>query len=255
MTRVPITSPLAVLTTRTTQEHLMTTHSPTDLKPGDIAEHPKKGRGIVVALGEDADGSPLTAIGYLDTSGRYRDTYGLTGWERIETIRPGHVQVRVNDLDLSRWEGVFEEGGWNHATRVAVRAANAITAQPSESTPPADEQVAGEKPTSATVTLFCPDCGEPITDTAMVVVNREGDRYLGFCTDADGAHTCPPAQPDEPTEPGIHVSVCDMRLVSLMQNPTGGRLFADVKSGHIYDWGELTERGTVTLGWDDGEQP
>ena len=222
----------------------------TDLKPGDFAEHPEKGRGIVVALGEDADGSPLTAIGYLDTSGRYRDTYGLTGWERIETIRPGHVQVRVNDLDLSRWEGVFEGGGWNHATRVAIRAANAITAQPSESTPPADEQVADEKPTSATVTLFCPDCGKPITDTAMVVVNREGDRYLGFCTDADGAHTCPPAQPDEPTEFGARIVVTDDLSGKAERWCRQHDEYWASENGALMTWAYLTQRGAVTLGWE-----
>ena len=241
MTRVPITSPLAVLTTRTTQEHIMNTHSPAHLKPGDFVQHPEMGHGLVRRRFARND----VGIMYTDQDRDGIDTFtvDLTGWERVETVRPGHVQVRVNDLDLSRWEGVAEKE-WYNATRVAIRAANAIAAQRAESTPDADE-----KPTSATVTLYCPDCGEPITDTAMVVVNREGDRYLGFCTDADGAHTCPPAQPDEPTEPGTRVSVCEMRLVSLVQNSAGKRFFADVKSGRTYYWGDLTQLGTVTIGW------
>ena len=162
----------------------------TDLKPGDIVQHPEHGYGVVL---KNFPGVPTI---YFAGEHGYDTTRRFTGWERAESM------------------------------------------------PPADE-----KPTSATVTLYCSDCGGAIADIAMIEVNREGDRYLDFCSEE--AHTCPPAQPDEPTEPGIHVSVCDMRLVSLMQNPTGGRLFADVKSGHIYDWDDLTERGTVTIGWDE----
>ena len=258
----------------------------TDLKPGDLVQHPEKGRGIVVALGEDADGSPLTAIGYLDTSGRYRDTYGLTGWERVETIRPGHVQVRVNDLDLGRWEGVFEGGGWNHATRVAIRAANALAAQRAESTPPADEPEIvgdgcacwvtpehtwttygsavepgsqseynprcpkhGEKPTSATITLYCPDCGEAITNTAMVEVNREGERYLDFCN--VNVHTCPPAQPDEPTLFGARIVVTDDLSGKAERWCRQHDEYWANEDSELMTWAYLCQRGTVTIGWDE----
>lgn len=266
----------------------MTTHSTTDLKPSDIVQHPEKGIGLVHRRFARNDVGAVYAD--KDRDGITSYTNDLTGWERVETVRPGHVQVRVNDLDLGRWEGVFEGGGWNHATRVAIRAANAITAQRAESTPPADEQEVvgdgcecwvtpeymwttygsavepgsqvennprcpkhGEKPTNATVTLPCPDCGEPITNTAMVEANREGERYLDFCN--VNVHTCPPAQPDEPTEFGARVTVT---------LPDGtrekwcrlGKHHPAPWLGETYDvpgeaWSLLCRRGTVTIGWDE----
>ena len=117
-----------------------------------------------------------------------------------------------------------------------------------ESAPPADE-----KPTNATVTLPCPDCGEPITNTAMVEVNREGERYLDFCN--VNVHTCPPAQPDEPTEFGARVTVT---------LPDGtrekwcrlGKHHPAPWLGETYEvpgeeWRLLCGRGTVTIGWDE----
>ena len=117
-----------------------------------------------------------------------------------------------------------------------------------ESAPPADE-----KPTNATVTLPCPDCGEPITNTAMVEVNREGERYLDFCN--VNVHTCPPAQPDEPTEFGARVTVT---------LPDGtrekwcrlGKHHPAPWLGETYEvpgeaWSLLCGRGTVTIGWDE----
>ena len=70
---------------------------------------------------------------------------------------------------------------------------------------------------------------------------------------ADGAHTCPPAQPDEPTEFGARVTVTLpegtpekwLRVVSgddwPWRNSDGGRHF----------WAYLIESGTVTIGWDE----
>ena len=370
MTRVPITSPLAVLTTRTTQEHLMTTHDTTDLKSGDIVQHPEKGPGIVYTS------TPMRVM-HRSAFGRLSSS-NLAGWERVETVRPGHVQVRVDDLDLSRWPTDEKPGDFTdeivvvraakaQADQRAHRAAKDLDAQRAESTPPADEQeivgdgcecwvtpehmwttygsavepgsqvennprcpkhgeahtdpantatvadpgapklipgqryrdkqgdvwevyadglmvekpecggiglccsfdhvmkkwgpltlIADEQPTTATVTLPCPDCGEAITREVRPVrmgYSRTPKWSLEFLRSpgavGERSHACPPVQPDEPTEPGIRVAVCDMRLVSLMQNPTGGRLFADVKSGHIYDWDYLTERGAVTIGWDE----
>ncbi|WP_140441093.1 hypothetical protein, partial [Salmonella enterica] len=98
--------------------------------------------------------------------------YDLTGWERVETVRPGHVQVRVDDLDLSHWLNKPDDDNiWGESAHVAIRAANAIAAQRAESTPPADEQNAtiadespamtgktgDEQPAITTVTLPCPD--------------------------------------------------------------------------------------------------
>ena len=96
-----------------------------------------------------------------------------------------------------------------------------------------------EKPTSATVTLYCPDCGGAITHTLTWVT-------LDF-------HTCPPVQPDEPTEFGARV------VVTL---PDGtrekwcrlGKHRSAPWLGETYDvpgeeWGLLCKRGTVTIGW------
>ena len=128
-----------------------------------------------------------------------------------------------------------------------------------ESAPPADE-----KPTNATVTLPCPDCGEPITNTAMVEVNREGDRYLDFCN--VNVHTCPPAQPDEPTEFGAKATVAQAdghieRWLNMHAPPQGRRgwLTWDARDtagstpgqSKWADWSEIIQRGTVTLGWDE----
>lgn len=213
----------------------------TDLKPGDLVQHAEFGPGLVGG-GEQ--------ILYLARDGFVYATFDPTGWERAETVRPGHVQVRVDDLDLSHWLNKPDDDNiWGESARVAIRAANAIAAQRAESTPPAVE-----KPTSATVTLYCPDCGEAIRDTAMVVVNRGGGRYLGFCT-ADAAHTCPPAQPDEPTEFGARVTVT---------LPDGtrekwcrlGKHHPAPWLGETYEvpgeaWSLLCGRGTVTIGWDE----
>ena len=211
----------------------------TDLKPGDIVQHPEWGPGLV------GGGKQIL---YLARDGFVYAAFDPDGWERVETVRPGHVQVRVDDLDLSRWEGVFEGGGWNHATRVAIRAANAMTAQPAESTPPADEQVADEQPANATVTLPCPDCGEPITNTAMVEVNREGERYLDFCN--VNVHTCPPAQPDEPTLFGARIVVTDDLSGKAERWCRQHDEYWASENGALMTWAYLTQRGAVTLGWE-----
>ena len=220
--------------------------------------------------------------------------------QRPELVRPGHVQVRVDDLDpqtLSEWS---QYAGCNLVETALLRVGCASiarqagqgdpTAQRAESTPPADEpeivgdgcecwvtpehtwttygsavepgsQVEynprcpkhGEKPTSATVTLPCPDCGEAVTDTATVGIEDEGGYYLTFANSE--THTCPPAQPDEPTEFGARVSVT---------LPDGtrekwcrlGKHHPAPWLGEAYDvpgeaWSLLCGRGTVTIGWDE----
>ena len=292
---IPITSPLAVLTTRTTQEHLMTTHSTTDLKPGDIVQHPEHGYGVVL---KNFPGVPT--IYFAGKHGYENTTRGFTGWERVETVRPGHVQVRVDDLDpqtLSEWS---QYAGCNLVETALLRVGCASiarqagqgdpTAQRAESTPPADEpeivgdgcecwvtpehmwtthygavepgsQVEknprcpkhGDKPTSATVTLYCPDCGGEIARTALVWKVSQRERTLAWA--ARESHTCPPAQPDEPTEFGARVTVT---------LPDGtrekwcrlGKHHPAPWLGETYEvpgeaWSLLCRRGTVTLGWDE----
>ena len=265
----------------------------TDLKPGDIVQHPEHGYGVVL---KNFPGVPT--IYFAGKHGYENTTRGFTGWERVETVRPGHVQVRIDDLELGpsvyETEGEFVSSVMRDFPeysegdlRLIYRA---LVAQRAESTPPADEQEIvgdgcecwvtpehmwttygsavepgsqvepnprcpkhGEKPTSATVTLPCPDCGEPITNTAMVEVNREGERYLDFCN--VNVHTCPPAQPDEPTEFGARVTVT---------LPDGtrekwcrlGKHHPAPWLGETYEvpgeaWSLLCGRGTVTLGWDE----
>ena len=108
----------------------------TDLKPGDFVKHDEKGVGVVaMSLSQEL------CVYYVQREGYMCITGDFTGWGRVETVRPGHVQIRVDDLDLSGWEGGHE---WKYSeydnTRVAIRVAKAIAAQRTESTPPADEQ-------------------------------------------------------------------------------------------------------------------
>lgn len=188
---------------------------------------------------------------------------------RAEIVRPGHVQVRVDDLDLGtdvhhteddfvtsvglEWPEYREDD-----RRLIYRA---IAAQRAESTPPADETPSNdEKPTSATVTLFCPveGCGEPVeVGVHLWALKNIRDCYVTSecgghrCKPAQpDEHTCKPLQPDEPTEFGARVTVT---------RPNGtrekwccqydGYCWAD-ENGLLRSWDELTQRGTVTLGWD-----
>lgn len=119
--------------------------------------------------------------------------------------------------------------------------------------PPADE-----KPTSATVTLFCPECGEA-ENVTVVMLGRQSNGERWFDLREFHAHTCPPAQPDEPTEFGARVTVT---------LPDGTRekwLRSEVKTNEAWraengseigwfsatTWDNVIERGTVTLGWDE----
>ena len=215
----------------------------TDLKPGDIVQHPEHGYGVVL---KNFPGVPT--IYFAGEHGYENTTRRFTGWERVETctrserqwldyrggvqctcdhcpettngpeedcaihgrpyeewvkraidakeelarieaVRPGHVQVRVNDLDLSRWEGVFE-GGWNHSTRVAIRAANAISAQRDESTQPDEPTLFGAR---------------------IVVTDDLSGKAERWCRQQDG---------DWASE-----------------------------NGALSTWAYLFQRGTVTLGW------
>ena len=118
-----------------------------------------------------------------------------------------------------------------------------------ESTPPADEQ-----PTSATVTLFCPDCGEA-ENVTVVMLGKQSNGERWFDLREFHAHTCPPVQPDEPTEFGARVTVT---------LPDGtrekwcrlGKHHPAPWLGETYEvpgeeWRLLCGRGTVSLGWDE----
>lgn len=211
----------------------------TDLKPGDIVEHPEQGYGVVL---KNFPGVPT--IYFAGEHGYENTTRRFTGWERVETVRPGHVQVRVDDLaDELRRYAALGQGPACLESNVMLRVTRALDAQCAESTLPA-----GEQPTSATVTLYCPDCGEDITDTATVGIEDEGGYYLTFANSE--THTCLPAQPDEPTEFGARVTCTrpdGIREKWLRQvdgwwvNEVGGQVM----------WKHLIGRGIVTIGWDE----
>ena len=242
MTRVPITSPLAVLTTRTTQEHLMATHSTTDLKPGDIVQHPEHGYGVVL---KNFPGVPT--IYFAGKHGYENTTRGFTGWERVETVRPGHVQVRVDDIgedgeDLSDWLNA-DEDSWGLSGRLAIRVAKALAAQRTESTPPADEQEAD----FAIGWLNCPWCSESFTIAPRLARDAGGHvRNVGLSI----VHTCPPAQPEEPTEFGARIIVTDDLSGKAERWCRQHDGYWASENGALMTWAYLTQRGAVTLGWE-----
>ena len=277
----------------------------TDLKPGDIVEHPEHGYGVVL---KNFPGVPT--IYFAGKHGYENTTRGFTGWERVETVRPGHVQVRVDDLELGpsvyETEGEFVSSVMRDFPeysegdlRLIYRA---LVAQRAESTPPADEQEIvgdgcecwvtpehmwttygsavepgsqvepnprcpkhGEKPMSATVTLYCPDCGEAEKVT-VVMLGRQSNGERWFDLREFHAHTCPPAQPDEPQEFGAKATVAQAdghieRWLNMHAPPQGRRgwLTWDARDtagstpgqSKWADWSEIIQRGTVTLGWDE----
>ena len=225
----------------------------TDLKPGDIVEHPEK---ILLGIVGRLFGSSDVGVMYVDPERGGLDFRAddLDGWERVETIRPGHVQVRVDDLDpqtLSEWS---QWAACDVEAEALVRLGRALVAsqveQGAESTPPADE-----KPTSATVTLFCPECGEA-ENVTVVMLGRQSNGERWFDLREFHAHTCPPEQPDEPTEFGARIKVTypngvTRRLVRIVDDETvtGYAWMADDGTGR--EWADLVQRGTVTLGWDE----
>lgn len=263
----------------------------TDLKPGDIVQHPEHGYGVVL---KNFPGVPT--IYFAGKHGYENTTRGFTGWERAETctpeavriledyqqivsksagvivrdavvmmtptayeayrgretVRPGHVQVRVDDLgedgeDLSDWLNA-DEDSWELSGRLAIRVAKAIAAQRGESTPTADEQEAD----FAIGWLNCPWCSESFTIAPRLARDAGGHvRNVGLSI----VHTCPPVQPDEPTEFGARITVTRPdgtreKWCRLGQNHPAPWL------GEAYgvpgeDWRLLCGRGTVTIGWDE----
>ena len=214
----------------------------TDLKPGDLVQHPEHGYGVVL---KNFPGVPT--IYFADKHGYEDTTRRFTGWERVETLPKGHVAVRVDDLDLSHWLNKQEDDDiWGEASRVAIRAAKAIAAKRAESTPTADE-----KPTSTTVTLYCPDCGEAVHVT-VVMLGRQGsgERWLGLRDSY--VHTCPPRHADEPTEAGILLEIKYLRYVSIVLKGRVG--YVSVDQGGIFEWSYLVNLAnemneSIKLGW------
>ena len=217
----------------------------TDFKPGDIVRHPTWGNGVAA----------YTTFGLrvIGTSDGYECIFGFTGWERAETVRPGHVQVRIDDLELGpsvyETEGEFVSSVMRDFPeysegdlRLIYRA---LVAQRAESTPPADE-----KPMSATVTLPCPKCGEEIVNQVVVRLDSDtlnGGYYLAF--DGEYPVTNHRCQPDEPQGFGARVTVTlpDGVREKWLRQPS--RWWVSEWGGESM-WRYLIERGTVTLGWE-----
>lgn len=211
-----------------------------DLVPGDFVQHPEEGVGVVaMSLSQELCVYYVQRYGYMCITG------DLANWERVEIVKPGHVQISVDDLDLSGWEGQHE---WKYSqydnARVAIRVTKAIAAQRAEK-PTSDD----DKPTSTTVTLFCPDCGEALPKRHCRVTSSLLDgKWVTLEPNAE-VHICQPSQPDEPTEFGARVTVAGDRLLRV-----GSVKHAwpwQDSDGRSHTWNELTERGTVTLGWED----
>lgn len=72
----------------------------TDLKTGDIVQHHEKGRGYV--LRHDEGGSVRVIYASQARTLGFDLDLDTDGWERAEIVKPGHVQVRVDDLDLEK---------------------------------------------------------------------------------------------------------------------------------------------------------
>lgn len=70
-----------------------------NLKPGDVVRQPAHGYGIVYV-----DSTGETLVMHCSAKGRI-SIADLAGWERVETVKPGHVQVRVDDLNLGTTAG------------------------------------------------------------------------------------------------------------------------------------------------------
>ena len=239
----------------------------TDLKPGDIVQHPEHGFGFIVLLKKDLGDEPASEAVVRSTNPRrnYGHDLDLDGWERVETVRPGHVQVRVDDLDpqtLSEWS---QYAGCNLVETALLRVGCATIASqvehgdpsqhwPAGSTPPADEQDASA---TEAATYQCPWCSTDVNFSVALNRNPRGD--VMAWVEADGAHTCPPAQPDEPTEFGARIVVTlpdgtrEKWLRSKVNTNEAWRAGNGSEIGWFSatTWDNVIERGTVTLGWDE----
>lgn len=208
---------------------------------------------------------------------------------RAEIVKPGHVQVRVDDIDpqtLSEWS---QWAGCDPAETALLRVGCAsIARQVGQGDQTADEQeIVGdgcecwvtpehtwtthygavepgsqveynprcpkhdEKPTSATVTLFCPveGCGEPVEVwVQLCALKNIRDFYV---TSECGGHRCKPEQPDEPTEFGARATITlpDGTREKWCRQ-FDGYCWAN-ENGRLRSWDGLTQRGTVTIGWDE----
>ena len=162
-----------------------------------------------------------------------------------EIVKPGHVQVRVDDLDLSGWPPDDQYADADDEV-AAIRVAKAQAAQRTESAPTADEQDANVEafPHTVMVELRCPHgCGAPVraklsTDGYSFPEGGAWPRLV-----AVPQHTCQPPQPDEPTGLGAVVEVGGKRFVRTDED---GHPWID-NVAYWHSWDEITARGPVTV--------
>ena len=197
----------------------------TDLKPGDIVQHPEHGYGVVL---KNFPGVPT--IYFAGKHGYENTTRGFTGWERVENCTTD--ERRILDGLCGRYH-VFlaekldadEQGDARGGDRETERASGWFT---------------------------CPWCQESVA--AIHLASRDANGCV-VPLSLSTSHRCPPVQPDEPTEFGARVSVT---------LPDGtrekwcrlGKHHPAPWLGETYEvpgeaWSLLCGRGTVTIGWDE----
>lgn len=219
-----------------------------NIKPG-IVRHVERGVGLARRTETYPDGIVITFLGPQNLAS---STTLLDGWENVNVVAPGHVQVRVDDLDLDHPEGV--RALWmrvqrltadpdSHETYEEWAAANnsrcnAVLAPGHEAVDPSDvAQVT--LPAEATVTLGCPECGGELE--AHVWLRELQGGCHAVITPA--THACPPTQPDEPTGLGAVVEVEGKRIVRVDDDES---LWLD-DDGCWHTWAYITACGPVTV--------
>lgn len=95
-----------------------------DLIPRDNAWHHEFGPGIIY----NSIFKGKMCVLYRDALGGISVSANLAGWRCTETVKPGHVQVRVDDLDLGSWL-TDEQPSYTDGELVAIRAAKADAAR------------------------------------------------------------------------------------------------------------------------------
>ncbi|WP_281712166.1 hypothetical protein [Dermacoccus nishinomiyaensis] len=179
--------------------------------------------------------------------------------QRPELVKPGHVQVRVDDIDPQIFSDWSQGTAFNAEDEALIRIGLAFVArQVEQDATIADESPAmtgkttDEQPTrTTTVTLPCPDCGEALPKREARVARGPFDgKWVAFEPDSE-VHTCKLDEPDEPTEFGARVTVTpDLPVADerWCRRHDGYWTNAD---GELMAWAYLIKRGTVTLGWDE----
>lgn len=212
----------------------------TDLKPGDVVRQPVHGYGIVYV-----DGTGETLVMHCSAKGRI-SIADLTGWERAEIVKPGHVQVRVDDLDLGTTAGRVSA---TDRLYVAFK-----TPQPDE--PTVTRNLGGRvglfrHPDIPGDMQHCDLNGDEwrragcLVDMTYHFVLDYGDSFETICPDGTVTPqpTDEPAQPDEPTGLGAVVEVGGKRFVRTDED---GHPWID-NVAYWHTWDEITSRGLVVV--------